>query len=94
MVSLAGRDRGSQHAAMTYVLVGKMDGGNIVPLPESQYEVIAGKPLADDVVEKNGVIMKVVHGGAMRKITRQYAEVAGWEMPEEQFPARRSDVYD
>lgn len=70
-----------------------MDGREIVPLPENHYECIAGKPMSGDVAERNGRVYAFTCVGK-RLVTEEFADVAGWEMPEQQFPSKRSDVYD
>ena len=77
---------------MNIIVVGKMDGRKIVPLPESQYDVIAGTPLVGDVVEMGGKISVVGQGG-WHEVTREFIELVGWDM-DLPFPAKRSDVYD
>lgn len=59
---------------MTRTLVGKMDGGDIVLLGES--ESIGGEPLSGDVVEINGRVWAYGENGR-RDVTSKYLELTG-----------------
>lgn len=65
---------------INHTLVGKMDGANIVVLPEEQWLPSSGEPLNGDVVEINGKIYS--YGTWSRQdVTLDYARLAGWDMP-------------
>lgn len=67
---------------VNHTLVGKLDGGNIVVLPEDHWFSSRGEPLRDDVVEINGKIWAYDSSWSRRDVTREFADLAGWDMPE------------
>ncbi len=62
---------------MRSTLIGKMDGENIVVLPESHYIVMSSDGLDDDIIEVLGRIYKVTACGNI-DITQEYCKIAGW----------------
>lgn len=66
---------------INHTLVGKMDGANIIVLPEEHWLPSSGEPLNGDVVEIDGKIWS--YGSWVRReVTHEFAELAGWELPE------------
>lgn len=70
-------------------IVGKLNGYDIVPLAEDDFEQIAGDPVVGDVYMRNG---KVYARSTQHTfdVTDRFFDLVGWEIPE--HPIRYEDV--
>jgi hypothetical protein len=73
-----------------HTLVGKLDGERIHVLSEDHWLPSNSEPMGGDVVEINGRIWAYRNAWARQDVTREFADLAGWEMPE--FALEYEDV--
>lgn len=71
------------------IIVGKLDGYDIIPLEENEYEEISGEPITGDVFMRRG---KVYAKNTQHTfdVTSRFADLVGWK--EYEPPLQRSDV--
>lgn len=72
-------------------IVGKLDGHDIVPLAEKDFEQISGTPGIGDVWMRYGKVYAETSLGPI-DVTRRYCDLVGWSLPEQ--PILREDYYE